>query len=352
MLSSDIRAAFDKHCREHNFSGAARVSRGVEVLFEDAYGMAHRGFRVPNTVDTRFDTASITKLFTAVAVLQLVDAGKLRLDARALDLLDLGGTSISPEATVYHLLTHTSGMGDDADEEAGEDYEELWKTRPNYSVRHTSDMLEQFIHKPANFRPGQGCRYNNCAFVLLGLVLEKLTGKGYREHVADAVFRAAGMSHTGFFAMDEPAPGVAEGYAAVCDDAGNVVGWRKNIYSFPPIGSPDSGAYTTAGDLDTFMRALRGARLLSPGMTAQIMTPKEEYRRRPALVHMTGFAFEFTVSIEGGAPQCMFKDGVNPGVACVLQYYPAADATVAVLANQDCDVWALARDIRSFIEIP
>src|SRR5262249_43958844 len=148
-----------------------------------AYGYANRAWKAANTLETRFDTASITKLFTAVATLQLIDRNLLAFDTRAIEFLGLEGTSISRDVNVFHLLTHSSGIGDDADEEEGESYEELWKTRPNYSVTETADFLPQFVHKPPNFSPGQGCRYCNCGYVLLGLLIERAGGLPYRDYV-------------------------------------------------------------------------------------------------------------------------------------------------------------------------
>ena len=104
--------------------------------------------------------------------------------------LGLEGTVISPDVTVRHLLTHTSGIGDDADEEAGESYEEVWRDRPNYSVREAVDFLPQFVHRAPNFAPGQGCRYNNCGYVLLGLMVERATGRPVPRRRAGGRLRA------------------------------------------------------------------------------------------------------------------------------------------------------------------
>ena len=340
-----IASVFRAHYEQRSFSGAGLVKRGDEVLFSGAYGYAHRGWRVPNTVSTRFDTASITKLFTAVAVLQLAERGLLSLHDGVLDILELRGTSISPRVRVYHLLTHSSGIGDDADEEAGESYEAIWKDRPNYSVRDAIDFLPQFVHKPANFAPGEGCRYNNCAFVLAGLVVEKLTGQKYRDYVCENVFRRAGMCRTQFVAMDSVAENAAEGYAAVTDENGKLSGWRKNIYSFPPIGSPDSGAYTTVGDLDLFMRALVANRLLSKQFTEDLFKPKIMYRQTARATYMMGYGFEFALEPGGRRIMYMQKDGENPGVDGVLRYYPDTATVVAILANQDCNVWDMANEV-------
>ena len=158
------------------FSGAVLITQGANRLYARAYGYASRAWGVPNTLDTRFDTASVTKLFTAIATLQLIDRGLLTFDTPVVERLGLEDTPLSRDVTVRHLLTHTSGIGDDADEEAGERYEDLWKAKPNYSVVETRAFLPQFVNKPANFSPGEGCRYCNCGYVLLGLLIETISG--------------------------------------------------------------------------------------------------------------------------------------------------------------------------------
>jgi len=138
------------------FSGAALITQGAARLFAGAYGYASRAWDVPNKLDTRFDTASVTKLFTAIATLQLIDRELLTFDTAVVEHLGLEGTPLSKDVTVFHLLTHTSGIGDDADEEAGERYEDVWKAKPNYSVVETRDFLPQFVNKPANFPQEKG----------------------------------------------------------------------------------------------------------------------------------------------------------------------------------------------------
>jgi CubicO group peptidase (beta-lactamase class C family) len=145
---------------QDKFSGVVLITQGQLQLYAGAYGYASRAWKVKNTLDVRFDTASITKLFTAVATLQLIDWGLLAFDTGVIDFLALDDTLISRQVNVFHLLTHTSGIGDDCEEEDGESYEDLWKTRSNYAVTTTTDFLPQFIHKPPNFPPGQGCRSN------------------------------------------------------------------------------------------------------------------------------------------------------------------------------------------------
>jgi CubicO group peptidase (beta-lactamase class C family) len=323
---------------QDKFSGVVLITQGESQLYAAAYGYASRPWKIRNTLEMRFDTASITKLFTAIATLQLIDRELLTFDTGVIDFLALADTTISEEVTVFHLLTHTSGIGDDCEEEDGEVYEGLWKTKPNYAVTTTADFLPQFIHKPPNFPPGQGCRYCNCSFVLLGLMIEKITGLTYRDYVRQNIFARARMMHSDFCRMDRVYENVAEGCDPMRDEAGNVVGWKKNIYSYPPIGSPDGGAYVTAGDLDRFLRAVKAGQLLSPELTEAFLTPQVTYREKDGWTMMYGYGLWFYVD-RSGKTVCYQKEGVNAGVSGVIRHFPAQDINVVMLSNMEDGVW-------------
>jgi CubicO group peptidase (beta-lactamase class C family) len=321
------------------FSGVVGITQGDQELLLDAFGYASRTWSIPATVETRFDTASITKLFTAVATLQLIEQGAFALETSVIGYLGLDRTGISPAVTPYHLLTHTSGIADDADEEAGERYEDLFLDRPNYSVIETADYLPQFVGKPANFAPGEGCRYCNVGYVLLGLMIERATGSTYRTYVAEHVFASAGMNRSGFFRMDVVEPDVAEGLEAIENEDGGIVGWRRNIYSYPPIGGPDGGAHVTVGDLLRFHRAVSEGRLLGPILTTELLSPKARHSARGAGSHMMGFGFEFETDADD-VVRCYWKEGVNVGVSGMLRHYPGKDVTFAVLAVGENAAWS------------
>ncbi|HYM64396.1 MAG TPA: serine hydrolase domain-containing protein [Gaiellaceae bacterium] len=320
------------------FSGVVGIKQGDRDLLLNAYGYASRAWNVRTTIETRFDTASITKLFTAVATLQLVEQGAFELDTSVTEYLALDGTAISPAVTPYHLLTHTSGIGDDADEEAGERYEGLFRERPNYSVIETKDFLPQFTAKPPNFAPGEGCRYCNVGYVLLGLMIERASGSPYRSYVNEHVFARAGMSRSGFFRMDEVAPDVAEGVEPIGHPDGRVVGWRRNIYAYPPIGGPDGGAHVTVGDLLRFHQAVTDGRLLGPDLTAELLSPKVRHSASGAGSHLMGFGFEFETDADG-VVRFYWKEGVNVGVSGILTHYPAQNVTAVVLATAEDAAW-------------
>ncbi len=337
-----ILSILDRFEEERNFSGACLVRMGDMELVHEARGLAHRGFGVPNTVEMRFDIASVTKLFTAAAVMQLVEQGKLSLDTRLMPALGISGTPISDEVTIRHCLTHTSGIADDADEENDEDYELLFVDKPNYSIRETRDFVPQCTCKEANFLPGEGVRYNNCAFVLTGLVIESVTNMPYRDYVRQHIFAPAGMTGADFCAMDSVCPNLAEHYKDIEHEDGSIE-WRKNIYSYPPVGSPDGGATVTCADLDTFYRAIRSGALMSAESSAILLSPQAA-RPDDNWPKWYGFGFEMDVDPSGQITK-IGKEGMNTGVCSMTAWYPPQDAAVIVLANQMCNVWDMVEEI-------
>lgn len=324
------------------------ITKGEEELYSGAFGYASRSWSIPNEMDIRFDTASITKLFTTAAILQLIDKDLLTFETSAIEYLELEDTKISKDVTIFHLLTHTSGIGDDCEEEAGEVYEDLWKTKPNYSIRNTADFLPQFINKEPNFPPGEGCRYCNCSFVLLGLMIEKATGMSYRDYVRENIFKKARMSHSDFLSMDRVNEKVAEGSDPIRNEDGEITGWKKNIYSYPPIGSPDGGAYVTAADLDRFLRAVQSGELLSKELTETFLTPHVDYRDKEDWVMKYGFCLWFYVNKDGKIVSYQ-KEGVNAGTSGLIRHFPEQDINVVILSNMEDGVWGPIRKIHQLV---
>src|SRR5438876_11229194 len=351
MISPDELERYLQQCVEQDaFSGVVLITQGSSQLFAGAYGYASRSWKVPNTLTTRFDTASVTKLFTSVATLQLIEQGVLAFDTPVIDFLGLQETAISRVVNVFHLLTHTSGIADDVEEESGEGvYADIWKTRSNYPVIDTADFLPQFAYKPPNFPPGQGCRYCNCSYVLLGLLIEKASGLSYRDYVRQHIFAPSEMLHSDFYRMDMVNDNVAEGCDPLRDEHGNIVAWKKNIYSYPPIGSPDGGAHVTASDLDRFLRKVKAGTLLSSQLTAAFFTPQVLHHVQDDWKHMFGYGIEFAVD---GAGNVLFaqKEGHNTGVSNVIRHYPDQDINVVLLANIQNSAWEPIRTIHRLLK--
>ena len=326
-------SGLDTVVRESGFTGVVVVRQAGAVVFEEAYGYATPRWEIANTVDTRFDTASITKLFTSVAVLQQVGAGRLDLDASIHRYIDLSGTTISEAVSVRHLLTHSSGIADDADEESGEVYADLFVDTPCYAIMETADFLPQFAHKPALAEPGFQVRYCNVGYVLAGLALERVVGESYRSYVTREIFERAGMTGAGFFDRRDPVPRVAEGWDLV-DGA-----WRSNIFSYPPIGSPDGGAHASAEDLLIFLDAVRGGQLLTADLTRDFLTPQVA---RDEQVRF-GYGLEFRRST-------LYKEGSNAGVSALLTRFGNADVDAVVLSNSDGAAWPIMAELNRRFE--
>lgn len=351
-IKEAAKALCEEWAGQQRFSGVCMVKRQGHTVFCKAYGLANRAYQIPNRVDTKFDTASITKVFTAAAILQLVQAKKLQLSDRITQVVDLTGTEISPEVTIEQLLDHTSGIHDDAEEEAGEQYSDLFVSSPNYAIRECRDFLKNFAYKKPNFAPGTAVRYCNCSYVLLGLAIEEITGQSYRDYVAKNVFQKAGMKNTAFLAMDGVNENTAEGYVSLYDQDDNVVGYKKNIYCFPPMGTPDGGAYTTAEDLNLFLAAIQNRTLLDDTHAQLLLTAHCLYTQGkawwgiPGLYERNGYAFEFLFLPDSKEPFCLYKDGQNDGVAARFNYYPQADLSLTILSNQDHDVWEMTKQLQ------
>lgn len=349
IVLDELERYFQQRTQQNAFSGVILITQGSSRLFAGTYGYASRSWKVPNTLTMRFDTASVTKLFTAVATLQLIDRGLLSFDTPVIDFLGLQETTIPQAVNIFHLLTHTSGIADDADEESGEEYADIWKTRANYAVIETADFLPQFAYKPPNFLPGQGCRYCNCGYVLLGLLIEQASGLSYRDYVRQHIFTPAEMLHSDFFRMDLTYDDVAEGSDPLFDEHGTLVAWKKNIYSYPPIGSPDGGAYVTASDLDQFLRKVKAGTLLSTQSTVAFFTPQVLHHVQDDWRQMYGFGVEFAVD---GTGNVLFaqKEGNNAGVSAVLRYYPDQDINVILLANIQHGAWEPLKAIHRLLK--
>jgi CubicO group peptidase (beta-lactamase class C family) len=336
MDTSGLPAFLD----EQQFSGVVIVRRGGTTLFEGAAGFATPKWQVPNTLDTRFDTASITKLFTSVAALQLVAAGELDLETSIHHYADLEGTAIPAGVTLLHLLTHTSGIADDADEEAGESYDELYREVPSYAIEQTSDALRLFAHKPPVAEPGTVARYSNAGYVLVGLAIERVTGRPYRQVVADAVFQRAGMADSGFWDRRDAVPLLAEGW-----DRNDDGSWTAALFASPPVGGPDGGAQTTADDLLRFIDAVRDGRLLDREFTEEFFVPQVEADDDTDY----GFGLEFDID-DDGAVRSYYKDGIGAGASGILRHYPQQGVDVVVLANSEEGAWPVVQELDDRIE--
>lgn len=322
---SALEDAITQQHKRSPFSGVIFVREQGQVIFARGYGMANRAEQIPNTVDTRLGIASGAKTFTSVAICQLVERGQVTFDTRLKDCLNIPLPQFDPNVTLHHLLTHSSGIPDYFDEAVMDDYEALWKERPMYAFRTPGDFLPLFANGTMKFKPGEQWAYNNAGFIVLGLVVEHLTGMPFIEYVEKHIFQACGMMSSGYFSMDCLPGSTAHGY--IPDGDGK---WRTNIYSIPIVGGPDGGAYTTVHDLARFWDALIGNRLLGQATVARMLTPHWSTNPDDDETH---YGYGIWIAQEKGEPQVYYMLGEDPGVSFFSSFYPFKQIQFSLLGN-------------------
>lgn len=244
------------------FAGAYLVARHGRILAQSALGPADRSTAVANRLDTRFRFGSAGKMFTAVAVLQQVEAGKLSLDGKVDDYLPgYPNRALATTVTLRQLLTHTGGTG--GIDIFGPKFAENRRT-----LRSHGDYLEHHGDRATAFPPGSKADYSNYGYVLLGAILENVTGQDYHALLQEKVFGPAGMVRTGA----EPEATNVEGRAVAYRRQDGA--WVDAADTLPWRGTAAGGGYTTVGDLLAFANALQDGRLLSPAMLAQATSPQ------------------------------------------------------------------------------
>ena len=287
-IAARLDAAVEQAIIEADFSGVLMLNRGGKVVYQRAVGQAEREFGAANRIDTRFNVASIGKMFTATAVLRLVEQRRIDLDA--------------PIAQ-----------------------------KPSQAFVETRDFLPLFVDQPLEFTPGERMGYSNGGYVILGLIIEALTGETYAEHIGRTIFEPLGMNGSGYWPLDLVVPNRADGYTR--DEA--VPGaWRNNLFVNQFRGNPAGGAYSTVEDLSTFIAALGDGRLLSPQMYTIATTSLFDLGRAR---YGLGF-MEETVN----GHRMVGHSGGHFGIAGEVWRYQDLDVTVAMLSNSEVDgYWAL-----------
>jgi D-alanyl-D-alanine carboxypeptidase len=315
MPQAEALAALSEHAAERaragEFAGAVLVARHGKVLLQDAWGRADRKAGVANTPSTRFRIGSMNKMFTAVATLQLVEAGKLKLDDPiGRHLPDYPNKEVAAKVTVRHLLTHTGGTGDIF----GPEFEEH-----RLQLREHRDYLKLYGRRGLTQEPGARFEYSNYGFVLLGALIEQVTGGSYDDYVGDHVFRRAGMRSTGALPESVDVPDRAVGYLRASPDSD----WVPNTDTLPWRGTAAGGGYSTVGDLLRFARALDSGTLISKATLAEATRP-----------HQQPYGYGFDVQGQGRL-RSYGHGGGAPGMNGELRIFPQLGYVVVSLSNLD-----------------
>lgn len=310
--------------KENELSGAF-LYKEKSLVLEGCNGYANRAEQRLIQMNTRFGIASGCKLFTAIAICQLVEQGKLTFNTKLQDCLTIELPHFDQAITIHHLLTHTAGIPDYFDEEVMDDFEELWIAQPMYLMRNLSDFLPLFQNHPMKLAVGERFHYNNAGYILLGLIIEKISGLTFEDYVTQNVFQKANMQESGYFELDALPKNTALGYIDLEDGS-----WKSNIYSVPVKGGADGGAFTTVDDISHLWEALISYKLLTEHMTQQLLTPyintDEHYDRF--------YGYGVWIDQKNEVISKYHVMGYDPGVSFHSAYYPLQSSISVVCVNQ------------------
>jgi len=315
MTQADAVKALADHAQERaradEFAGAVLVARDGKVLLQGAWGRADRTAGTANTPATRFRIGSMNKMFTAVATLQLVEAHKLALDDPiGKHLPGYPNKQVAAKVTVRHLLTHTGGTGDIF----GPEFDQH-----RLQLREHRDYLKLYGSRGLSFEPGSRFEYSNYGFVLLGALIEHVTGGSYDDYVRDHIFHPAGMRSTGALPESVVVSDRAVGYMRASPGSE----WVPNTDTLPWRGTSAGGGYSTVGDLLRFAQALESGTLLSEATLAEATRP-----------HQQQYGYGFDVQGQGSLGSYGHGGGA-PGMNGDLRIFPQLGYVVVSLSNLD-----------------
>jgi len=332
QLIKELEAFLDKLTAADAFSGSVLLAKDGKVLFQTARGEASKRFHVPNRVDTKFNLGSMNKMFTGVAVAQLVQRGKLSLDDSISKYVstDWLPREMADKIQVKHLLTHTSGLGSYFTDE--------FMNASRARFRNIDDYKPIISKSQLAFEPGTDWQYSNTGMFLAGVVVEHASGMGYHEYIRKYVTGPAGMTNTDCYEMDQPVPNLAIGYSR---DTSSETGWTNNLYKHVIKGGPAGGGFSTVVDLLKFDVALRAHKLLDAAHTEMVWTGKPE-------LNSPDYGFGFGVS---GTPESRIvgHSGGFDGISSNLDMFLDSGYTVAVMSNYDGGAMGVAEKIKELL---
>lgn len=311
-LLKNLRRELDQAAAANEFSGSVLVAKNGRVLFQRVYGFKDRERSVRNTSRTRFDVASMDKMFTAVAIMQLAQSGRLKLDAPISAYLpDYPNKAVAEQVTIHQLLTHTGATRDFYGQKFSAMRDELVEP---------ADYIKALGDRPLAFEPGSKFSYSNFGYIILGRIIEVVSGQSYDAYVQEHIFHPARMTDTG--AIPDGGPeGQAVGYTLGESGLTPATGIK------PVRGNPATNGYSTAVDLARFAEALMSYRLLDRAHTNLLLSPK-------VAAGNASYAYGFESSDRQGFV-VVGHSGNHPGANGDLRIVPSANLVIVSLANLD-----------------
>lgn len=332
-MAGRLRAFVARLATANAFSGVVLLARDGEPLVFEAHGLADRNYEVPVRRDTKFNIGSMNKTFTASIIGQLVDEGVIRWDDPLSRFLpDFPDSASAARVQIHHLLSHTSGLGSYLNRRFMESSRLRWRTVDDYMALARPDSLR--------FEPGTRYRYSNTGFLVLGKVIEVVTGKPYEEVVAERIYRRAGMTASNSFDVDLVVPGLAVSYSRMATDSG--LTWRNTLFEHVIRGGPAGGGFSTAPDLLRYAEALRAGKIVSRSTLERMRTPR----------HAMGtnqYGYGYVIYGGPGLPTAFGHGGDFEGVDADLMLFGDSGLVLIVLANEEMANPAIIRYVQRML---
>ena len=312
-----IEEIIDK-TKEIDFFGVISIFKGNKGIFNKAYGYRDINNNIQNDVDTRFGIASGTKLFTDLGIGTLIDQNKIGFDTEIGEIFSEPISFIDKNATIKHLLIHTSGVYDYYDEELITDPDNFFVEIPWYELETPTDYLPLFTNKKMKHGPDNRVSYSNGGYILLGIIIERISNIIFRDYIKENVLDAAEMTDSGFFAFNDLPRNTAFGYK---ND------YTTNIYNLPIRGGSDGGLYTTSGNLRKFWKHLFSYKVISEQLLSEFI--------RPQMKIWQGVDYGCGIYIsEANNKHTYFIAGGDAGVGFHSRYLPAEGLVINILSNK------------------
>ncbi len=337
MNANEVKGKIQLLQKEMHFSGVYHAKKH-EIDYSGSFGFANRSERIENNYKTRFGIASGCKIFTSIAVCQLVEQGLLSFQTKLHECLAIDFPAYSKEVNIHQLLTHTSGVPDYFDEEEMDDYEELWIDNPVYAIRSLHDFLPLFQNREMTSLPSSDFHYNNAGYILLGLIVEQISEMKFTDYVERFIFEKAGMMYSGYFEMDKLPKNTALGYIEEPDGS-----YKTNVFSVPAKGGADGGAFVTAEDMVTFWDALFNHRLVSEKMTEKLFQPQIEVDED------LYYSYGGYVDMDQGKVKKHILMGYDPGCNFRSVYYPENSISIVVCSNESDGAFEVLKELEKLI---
>jgi CubicO group peptidase (beta-lactamase class C family) len=314
QVARELDAFISKLADVDVFSGAALLAKDGKVIYKKAFGMANKDFNAPNRIDTKFNLGSMNKMFTSVAIAQLVERGKLSFDDPLAKFLpEFPSKEAAEKIKIKHLLCHTAGLGSYFNKQFMESSRARFRT--------TNDFMELAKDEKLTFEPGTSWRYSNTGMLVLGAVIEKATGQSYYDYIRENIYKPAGMINSDCYDLDRVNPNLAVGYQKDYTDDGVV--FRNNIFSHVIRGGAAGGGYSTVEDLLRFDVALRSNKLVGAEYVKLLLSPKPELKS-------PDYGYGFQIDRE---KQIAGHGGGFEGISSNLDMFLNSGYTAVVLSN-------------------